>query len=125
MFLKTFRLILFCICTGRKNRPRLWSNKRFEKNTTFIIFNVNDKEIPKLTKSNRMTYQQKREELQNIFSEKFDAYENFKNEVSEEEHQSGEFLRVKSEFEKVNYEFQSFLISFKGNNALPDDELGA
>ena len=72
-----------------------------------------------------MTYQQKREELQNIFSEKFDAYENFKNEVSEEEHQSGEFLRVKSEFEKVNYEFQSFLISFKGNNALPDDELGA
>jgi len=76
------------------------------------------------TKSNRMTYQQKRDELQNIFSEKFDAYENLKNEVPEEEHQSGEFLRVKSEFEKVNFEFQTFLISFKDNNALPDDELG-
>ena len=71
-----------------------------------------------------MTYQQKRDELQNIFSEKFDAYENFKTEVSEGEQQSGKFLRVKSEFEKVNYEFQSFLISFKDNNASPDDELG-
>lgn len=69
-----------------------------------------------------MTYQQKRGELQNIFSEKFDAYENFKNEVSEEEQQSAEFQRIKSEFEKVNYEFQSFLISFKNKGALPDDE---
>jgi hypothetical protein len=70
-----------------------------------------------------MNYQQKRDELQNIFSEKFDAYENFKKEVSEEEQQSAEFQRVKSEFEKVNYELQSFLISFKDNGLLPDDKI--
>jgi len=71
-----------------------------------------------------MTYQQKRDELQELFSEKFDAYEKAKHEVSPEDPESENFLNSKTEFEKVNIDFQNFLISFKDNNGLPNAEYG-
>ena len=46
-----------------------------------------------------MTYQQKRDELQKIFSEKFDAYEKAKEEASQDQ-ESEKFLNSKEEFEK-------------------------
>ena len=71
-----------------------------------------------------MTYQQKRDELQQLFSQKFDAYEKAKQEVSLQDRESEKFLNSKAEFEKVSIEFQNFLISFKDNNGLPNAEYG-
>ena len=71
-----------------------------------------------------MTYQQKRDELQQLFSEKFDTYEKAKEEVSLQDQESEKFLNTKEEFEKVNTDFQNFLISFKDNNGFPDAEYG-
>lgn len=72
-----------------------------------------------------MTYQEKHNALQKNFTEKFNAYEQLKDETPEEDRESGEFLRVKSEFEKINYEYQEFLMMFKDKNASPEDKLGA
>ena len=71
-----------------------------------------------------MTYQEKQAELQKLFSEKFDAYEKFKKELSLENDESDEFLIAKSEFEKASNGLQTFLILFNENNALPNDEFG-
>jgi hypothetical protein len=71
-----------------------------------------------------MTYQQKNDELQKLFTEKFDAYETAKKEMFPKEPGLESFLNIKAEFEKVNFDYQNFLILFKGNNALPADEYG-
>ena len=71
-----------------------------------------------------MTYQEKFDEMQELFSEKFDAYEKLRKKLSLENNESNEFLTAKSEFEKVSNDFQSYLITFKENNALPGDEFG-
>ena len=71
-----------------------------------------------------MTYQEKFDELQNIFSEKFDAYKKFQKELTLGNNESDEFLIAKSEFEKASNDFQSFLILFNENNPSPDDEFG-
>jgi hypothetical protein len=71
-----------------------------------------------------MTYQQKQEELQKLFSEKFDAYEKFKKDFFFENEESEEYLMAKSEFENANNDLQVFLVLFKENNALPGDEFG-
>ena len=71
-----------------------------------------------------MTYQEKFDEMQKLFLEKFDAYQKFQKELSLGNSESNEFLTAKSEFEKVSNDFQSYLITFKENNALPGDEFG-
>lgn len=71
-----------------------------------------------------MTYQEKFDELQRLFSEKFDAYEKFRKKLSPGSETSGELLAVKSEFEKVSADMQAYLIMFKENNASPGDEFG-
>ena len=78
-----------------------------------------------------MTYQEKFDELQNIFSEKFDAYKKFQKELTLGNNESDEFLiaksefeKAKSEFEKASNDFQSFLILFNENNPSPNDEFG-
>lgn len=71
-----------------------------------------------------MTYKEKLDELQKLFSEKFDAYEKFHKELSLENKESDESSTAKSEFEKASNDFQAFLIMFKDNNALPGDEFG-
>ena len=72
-----------------------------------------------------MTYQEKFDELQKQFSEKFDAFEKFQKKLSLGNDQSDQFLIVKSEFEKASNDFQAFLIMFKENNASPGDEVGS
>ena len=71
-----------------------------------------------------MTYQQKRDDLQQLFSKKFDTYEKAKQGVSQQDLESEKFLNCKAEFEKVNIEFQNFLISFKDYSGLPNAESG-
>ncbi len=71
-----------------------------------------------------MTYQEKHDALQKSFTEKFNAYEKLKDETLNEDQQSEEFLRVRSEFEKINYEYQEFLMKFKNKNASSCDEPG-
>lgn len=70
-----------------------------------------------------MTYQEKFNELQKLFSEKFDAYEKFRKEPSPD-HPSKELQLAQSEFEKASVDVQTYLILFKENNALPGDEFG-
>ena len=72
-----------------------------------------------------MTYQEKFDELQTQFSEKFDAYEKLQKKLSLGSDQSDQFLRAKAEFEKASGEFQAFLSMFKENNASPGDEFGS
>jgi len=71
-----------------------------------------------------MTYQEKFDELQKSFSQRFDVYEKFQKELSLGIEGSDKFLIAKSEFEKISYDFQAFLIMFKENNAKPGDEFG-
>jgi hypothetical protein len=71
-----------------------------------------------------MTYSEKQAELQKLFSERFDAYQKLKAENSPGKEESVEFLKAKSEFEKVNTEYQEFLILFKENTSAPNDEYG-
>lgn len=71
-----------------------------------------------------MTYQEKHNELQKLFSEKFDIYEKFQRELSLGKGESVEFLMAKSEFDKGSNDFQTFLILSKENNASPNDEFG-
>ena len=71
-----------------------------------------------------MTYAEKQADIQKRFSERFDAYEKLKEEVSPGKEESVEFLKAKSEFETVNTEYQEFLILFKENKASPNDEFG-
>ena len=71
-----------------------------------------------------MTYQEKFDTLQKIFSEKFDAYEKFQKKLFLGEKEPEEFLMAKSEFEKASTELQVFLIEFKENNASSNDEFG-
>ncbi len=71
-----------------------------------------------------MTYQEKFDELQNLFSEKFDVYKDLQKKLCLENDESDEFLRTKSEFEKSSNELQAFLIMFRENNASPNDEFG-
>ena len=60
-----------------------------------------------------MTWQEKHDELQNLFSEKFDTYEKFLTEHSLGIDELDEFLLAKSEFEKASNDFQTFIILFK------------
>ena len=71
-----------------------------------------------------MTYAEKQADLQKRFSERFDAYEILKKEIANGKEEPVEFLKVKSEFETVNTEYQEFLILFKENKAAPNDEFG-
>jgi hypothetical protein len=71
-----------------------------------------------------MTYQEKHDELQKLFSEKFDVYEKFQKELSSGNDESDKFLIAKSEFEKASNDYQTFLIMFKDNNAFPNEEFG-
>ena len=71
-----------------------------------------------------MTYQEKFDELQKAFSEKFDTYHKFQKKFSLRNNNANNLLIYKSEFEKASSDFQAFLITFKENNASPDDELG-
>jgi len=73
----------------------------------------------------QMTYQEKFEELQALFSKTFDVYEQLRKELSLDNGRSVEFLRATAEFEKVSHDFQAFLIMFKENNASPGDEFGS
>lgn len=73
----------------------------------------------------KMTYQEKFDELQKLFSEKFDAHEKLRKKLSPGDSQSNELQSAQSEFEKANTDLQNYLILFKENNALPDDEFGA
>ncbi|MEP6951496.1 MAG: hypothetical protein ABI863_19555 [Ginsengibacter sp.] len=71
-----------------------------------------------------MTYQEKFDELQKLFSEKFDVYEKLKKQFPGGNHKSDELLAAQSEFEKANTDLQTYLILFKENNASPGDEFG-
>jgi len=71
-----------------------------------------------------MTYQEKHDELQKLFSEKFDVYEKFRKELSSGIDEPDKFWIAKSEFEKASHDYQTFLIMFKDNNASPDGEFG-
>jgi hypothetical protein len=73
-----------------------------------------------------MTYQQKFDELQKIFSEKFDAYHGLQKKFSLGNYdESDHFLKAKGEFEQSGNDVQTFLRLFKENNAAPGDEFGA
>ena len=72
----------------------------------------------------KMTYQEKFDELQKLFSEKFDVYEKFRKELSTGDREPDELLTAQSEFEKASTDLQTYLILFKENNAAPGDEFG-
>ena len=72
----------------------------------------------------KMTYQEKFDELQKLFSEKFDVYEKLRKKISPGDRESNELMTAQSEFEKASTDLQSYLILFKENNASPGDEFG-
>ena len=71
-----------------------------------------------------MTYDQKHVELQKDFLEKFELFHKLDEEASDGEKNSAAYLKVKEEFEKINIEYQDFLMMFKDTDAKGTDELG-
>ncbi len=64
-----------------------------------------------------MTYDEKHDELQRCFLEKFKLFHQLTDNATGEEKQSAACLKIKEEFEEINVDYQNFLMLVKAPGA--------